>query len=256
MKAYTNIKKIEQKQKIGVMFSVAGVLIMAVALFISLQPESPLASWGFLGALGGLAVASIGTYHVNRWLRPPLPEPLLEKTLERFDSRHVLFNHFPIHPVPHLLLTPKGLIPIKVKRYEGKVVYDKEKARWHSEYSLRMLYQLYFKGLTAEWLGNPTEEAAQAVNDVKSWLQVHLPDLAAAIPVEAVVLFLSSKAELHHADEAPIPVTQPASLKKELQERFAEGNPLSKETYRRLRDALETGVTEMPAITQPRRSRR
>lgn len=254
MKAYTNIKRIEQKQKLGVIFSLVGFLIVMASLFFSFQPESPLAGWGLLLTLLGFVVALVGTYHLNRWVRPPLPEIVIDEVLERLDSRYLLFHHFPLLPVPHLLLTPKGLVALVVKRFEGEVFYEAEGDRWRTPLSLGRLARIYFKGLTSEGLGRPGEEGQQAQEAVRAWLQVHLPELADEIPVAGLLLFLSPQATLHGTEASPLLVTQPPALYKALQGLLDPLPTLPKPQYKRLRDTLEARMAE--AGFQPVPSRR
>lgn len=236
MKSYTNTKKVKQKQKIAMVASLVGLVIMGVSLAISFRPAYSTPAW--IAAFVGLAIASVGTYHVNRWVRPPLPEPFMEQTFkDRLDARHVLFNHFGV--VPHLMLTPKGLIAIQVKRYEGPVSYDAQTKKWRGKVSIA---RLYGHGLTAEGLGDPSEELTRARNAVLAWLQRTVPEVADDVPVEAVAFFINPKTELNVA-QAPIPIAQQGTLRKVVQGFFTKEKPLPKEVYNRLRSALEAEVS-------------
>jgi hypothetical protein len=137
-----------------------------------------------------------------------------------------------------LMLTPKGLIAINVKRYEGPVGYDAQTKRWRGKFSLT---RLYGRGLTAESLGDPSEELTRTRNAVLAWLQSRVPEIADEVPVEAVAFFINPKVELN-VPNAPVPIAQQPSLKKVVQGFFAKEKPLSKETYSRLRSALEAEV--------------
>jgi hypothetical protein len=237
VKAYTNVERVRQKRQIGTRFSLAGMGVMAVAFVLVLaRPE--LTGWAWLALLVGIVVSSVGTYHINRWMRPPLPEPLLEQAFKRLDARYVLLNHY--KPVPHVLLTPKGLVPIKVKRYEGPIRYDRKSGQWRGRFSIR---RFYGHGLTAEGVGNPVEEVQQQEKEVRDWLQAELPDLAAEVPIEGIAFFVSPKTEID-APGAPVPIAQQASLRKVAQGVLAYEKPLAKETYTRLREALLAGVRE------------
>ena len=242
MKIYTNSKLIQQKQRIGTIASMVGFTIMLISFFVSWQPDRAFIAW--VGMLIGLGIAMFGTYHVNRWLRPPLAHDVLAKSLEKISGRYFLFNHIGL--IPHLLLTPKGLMAIKAKKYEGPVSYDPENERWIGKFSL---WRLYTTGLTAEGLGDPSEEITKLRNDVLAWLQVHAPDLADDIPVAGIALFTAPKVTLNISDEPPIAIAQPDTIKQVVQKRFKREKPLRKNVYRQLRDLLiaeakEVGVME------------
>lgn len=242
MKIYTNTKLIQQKQRIGTIASMVGFGIMLISLFVSWQPERALIAW--VGMFIGLGIAMFGTYHVNRWVRPPLGQHVLAESLEKLSGRYFLFNH--IAQIPHLLLTPRGLIAIKAKKYEGPVRYDAEKERWIGKFSL---WRLYTTGLTAEGLGDPSEDITESRNDVLAWLETHAPDLADDIPVAGIALFTAPKVTLELPEEMPVPIAQPETIKEMVQKRFKREKPLRKQVYRQLRDLLieqakEVGVME------------
>lgn len=231
MKLYTNHRRIKQKQRVGTFATLGGGLLMVAALFL-VRHES----YGFLAwplTLGGLGVAMLGTYHVNRWVRPPLAHRILSEALGRLDGRHFLFNY--IGPIPHLLLTPKGIVAIHAKRYDGPARYDAATARWHGKFSI---VRMYWQGLTAEGLGDPGEEVTQARRAVLHWLQLHLPDVAEQVPVEGVALFLAPSVTLDVPELPPVPLAQADSIKKVVQGLMENETSLPHTTYSRLRDQL------------------
>ncbi len=230
MKIYTNETIIDKNQKMGMRFSVAGILILVLS-FVLVWTRFAVYSWPVL--IVGMVISTVGTYYANRWIRPPLAEPVMKEALERLSGRYVLFNHSSV--VPHLLLSPKGLVPIKVKRYEGPVRYHAAAGKWQGQFSFR---RFYGQGLTAETLGNPTEEMTALTEQVRAWLQATLPDLAERIPVEGVALFLAPKVELG-VEEPPFPLARPDTLREIVQDTFARQKPLPRDVYKRLRAELE-----------------
>lgn len=243
MKIYTNHKRLQQKQRIGTVASMVGFGIMLIALFVSWQqPDYLMIAW--TGMFVGLAVAMFGTYHVNRWVRPPLAHKVLAESLDELGRRYMLFNYVGL--IPHLLLTPKGLIAIKAKKYEGPASYDSENERWLGKFSL---WKLYTTGLTAEGLGDPSEEVTQLRNEVLAWLQVNVPDLVDDIPVAGIALFTAPKTELTLPEKLPVPVVQPDGLKESVKKQFKMENRLRKTTYKQLSELLieqakEAGASE------------
>lgn len=243
MKIYTNHKLLKQKQRIGTIASMVGFGIMLVALVVSWQqPDYLIFAW--TGMFLGLAVAMFGTYHVNRWVRPPLAHKVLAESLDELSGRYMLFNYVDL--IPHLLLTPKGLIAIKAKKYEGPVSYDPQKEEWLGKFSL---WRLYTTGLTAEGLGDPSEDVTELRNEVLAWLQVHVPDLADDIPVAGVALFTAPKTTLTLPEKPPVTVIQADGLKEAVKKQFKRENRLRKTTYKKLSELLlqqaeEVGATE------------
>jgi len=228
MKIYTNDPLVSRKQRIGFWFTLFGVACMVGAIFVSQTPENVIIAWAI--SLVGLTSALFGTYHINRWARRPVAQQSIGQALEKLDSRHLLTNYVGV--VPHLLLTPKGVIGLRVKRYDGPVHYSAAAQKWQGKFSLG---RLYMQGMTAEGLGDPTIEAQASTEKLKAWLAAN--DLA-DVPVTSVAYFLAPRVTLS-GDPAPIPVTQPDSLKKSVQEQFADLPLLPHDRYDRVRHLLE-----------------
>jgi hypothetical protein len=66
-----------------------------------------------------------------------------------------------------------------------------------------------------ETFGNPTLRAQAEAVRLRDLLQARLPDDAPPVPVLAVVLFVHPNAEVI-ADSPPVPVCQPAQLRKRI----------------------------------------
>jgi hypothetical protein len=228
MKLYTNDPLVSRKQRIGFWFTLIGVACMVGAIFVSQTPENVIIAW--LISLAGLTSALFGTYHINRWARRPVSHQSIGQALEKLDSRHLLMNHVGV--VPHILLTPKGIIGIRVKRYEGPVQYSAETQKWQGKFSLG---RLYMQGMTAENLGNPTADAQASTETIKAWLAANnLND----VPVTTIAYFVAPRV-IFSGDPAPIPLAQPETLRKSVQEQFADLPLLSHDSYDRVRQLME-----------------
>lgn len=233
MKVYTFTERIESRRRIGLAFSLTGLVIMGVGLFLLWQPAY--SALALPTAMGGLIVASIGTYIINRWVRPPLPEQIISETLQRFDNRYFLLNYADGLPVRHLLLGPGGLLVIHAKRYEGVARYDGAGERWRGNLSL---VKLYLRGLTAERLGDPTAALERDVEQTRAWLVEQLPAWAATVPIAGLVLFVSPKTTIE-GDPAPIPVASPETLRKQVRALLKPQTPMPRERYMAIRESLE-----------------
>lgn len=231
MKVYTNETLVDRKRKIAGISSLLGFGILLVAIFLSFREQY--VSYAWLGAAVGLIVSLVGTYHVNRWVRPPVAEKILEKVLKRLDRRYFLYNY--IGPVAHLLLTPSGLIAIVVKRYEGDVTCNDDS--WKGSFSVR---RLYTRGLTAESLGNPTKEAEETRETVRKWLKENVSEYADDIPVDAVIFFLNQdNVEIKEMEGCSVDIAFPDDLRKVLNKSVLSSLPdLSTPAYKAVRRRL------------------
>lgn len=232
MKVYTNEALVRRKRRIGGIASLLGFGILLLSIVVSLRPQYTLYAW--LSAAVGLGISLVGTYHVNRWVRPPVAEKILESVLKRLDRRYFLYNYF--GPVPHLLLTPYGLVAIIAKRYEGEVTCTNDD--WKGSFSIR---RMYTRGLTAESLGNPTKEAEEAITTVRDWLSRTVSESADEIPVAAVILFLNEeKVELELEQKGCTAIVAfPSDLRKVLHKSvLSDLRQLRTQEYKSLRQRL------------------
>jgi hypothetical protein len=219
MKVITNGQLVQSKQRLAARLSVVGLVVLSVAFMMSLtasatiHPLLPILAWPV--AIVGLLIAMVGTYYINRWVRPPLAPETLATTLKGLDNKHVLFNH--VGPVPHLLVSPRGLFPLVVKRYDGSGSYAD--GQWKAQFSPR---RFFGQGVTAERLGNPDAELEAAEAAVEQWLQTQLPDYAEQIPVAAVAVFINPRAQID-LGENPRPITNIEGLHKTLRRNFFPG---------------------------------
>ncbi|HBY98060.1 MAG: NERD domain-containing protein [Ardenticatenaceae bacterium] len=235
MRIVTNQKTVKQKQRIAMWTSIGGLGLLVVAFVLSLpavtagNPTLALVAWPV--ALVGLLIATVGTYHVNRWVRPPRAHEALAEALKGLDNRHILYNY--LGPVPHLLLSPRGLFALAVKRYDGPARYVDGK--WVGKFSLR---RLYGQGLTAEGLGNPNQEIEAQTAAVERWLRKELPDEAEKIPVASVAVFINPAVQLDAGDN-PAPIATIKTVKRALQRDFFPGvKQMPRDAYNALMEEL------------------
>src|SRR5690606_26770443 len=97
MRVITNKKIVSQKQRIAMWSSFIGLALLVIAFVLSFpsvsarNPTLALVAWPV--AIAGLLIALIGTYHVNRWVRPPRAHEALASALKGLDNRHILYNY-------------------------------------------------------------------------------------------------------------------------------------------------------------------
>ena len=142
MRVKTDTKFIARKVRLGKYSSLAGLAILSVGMVISFsKPE--LFEVSLLCLVLGFGVASIGSYNVSRWVKPPRGDEVLEKALKGLSNKYELFNY--LLPSPHVLLTPFGVYVLSTKKQDGRVTY-KGQGKWRQEKDIKRRFRLFFGG--------------------------------------------------------------------------------------------------------------
>jgi hypothetical protein len=205
MKVKTDSKFISGKARLGKFTSLAGLVILTGGMVISFsKPE--LFELSLLCLILGFGVASIGSYNVSRWVKPPRGDEVLEKALKGLSNKYQLFNY--VLPSPHVLLTPFGVYVLYTKKQDGQVVY-KGQNKWQQKKDLKRRFRLFFGG--EQPLGNPAGEMASEVSVLQKYLSRNLPN--ADVPVNGTIVFLSPDVQLT-VESTDLPVMLPKDLKK------------------------------------------
>ena len=168
MKVKTDAKFIAGKARLGKYTSLGGLAILTLGMVISFsKPE--LFEVSLLCLILGFGVASIGSYNVSRWVKPPRGDEVLEKALKGLPNKYELFNY--ILPSPHVLLTPFGVYVLQTKKQDGKITY-KGQNKWRQAMDIKRRVRLFFGG--EQPLGNPSGEMATDMATIQKYLSRNL----------------------------------------------------------------------------------
>ena len=180
----------------------------------------------------GFGVSRIGMYYGNRYLAAGRPEMVLRENLKGLDRKYALMIFK--KPVDYLLIEPGGVTVFIVKSHQGKVEF--KGGKWKSRQGVLS----YWLGRD-EPLGNPTEDANEALAKVGAIFKEKLPTLR--IPLRAVIIFSNPKAVLA-LEPSPYHILRADELKDFL--RGAEKlDDLPKSIQRQIRAALD--APELPS---------
>jgi hypothetical protein len=151
-----------------------------------------LASLGCL--LLGIVTSSLGFYYMNRWVRVPRADQVLEQGLKGFDDRYQLYNY--VLPAPHVLLSPSGLFVLTTMGQDGVIRY--EGGKFHRAWSAGRILRFLADG------------DAQVLA-----LQHYLDRNGAAegVQIQNVIVFFHPRADIV-ATDPPRPVVVPKGLKR------------------------------------------
>ena len=173
--------KISRRRRLSNIASIGGLIMLLASAVL------PLSKPGYTGystvlMIAGLAMAMIGIFFANRWVKKPRPEDQLDNALKSLSEFHRLY-HYPNLPCDHVLLTPWGVLVLETINLEGEFQY--KDARWKEKIGLGRALRY----IVEEHLGNPIKSALASEGYLRRQLNEETPD-AREIPVHSVVVFV------------------------------------------------------------------
>jgi len=214
--------------------SLGGLAVILGAVVLSMaRPE-----WATLTAVlivAGFAISTVGIYFANRWVKKPRPEDTLALALKGLGDPHRIYHY--LLPADHVLLTPSAVMVIETVSLEGRFVF--RDGRWKQQMPLGRALRFFVE----ETFGDPTVRAQAEAAQLRDLLQARLPGDAAPVPVLAVVLFVHPNAEVV-ADSPPVPVCQPAQLRRRIPSHLPK---LPSARFEQVRAALD----ELAGLAEP-----
>jgi hypothetical protein len=232
MKVKTDGKFISSKARLGKYTSLAGLAILTLGMVISFsKPELFEAS--LLCLILGFGVASVGSYNVSRWVKPPRGDEGLEKALEGLPHKYELFNY--VLPSPHVLLAPFGVYVLYTKKQDGKVTYNGQN-KWRQAKDIKRRVRLFFGG--EQPLGNPGGEMAADMATIQKYLTRNLGE---EVEVDGAIVFLNADVDLT-IESDDLPVLKPKDLKKFLADEQKKKPNWTSERLNRVSDLLENPI--------------
>jgi hypothetical protein len=233
MRVKTDTKFIARKVRLGKYSSLAGLAILSVGMVISFsKPE--LFEVSLLCLIIGFGVASVGSYNVSRWVKPPRGDEVLEKALKGLSNKYQLFNY--VLPSPHVLLAPFGVYVLSTKKQDGRVTYTSQ-GKWRQDKDIKRRFRLFFGG--EQPLGDPASEMAGEVSTIQKYLSRNLP--GEDIQVRGAVVFLSPNLVLN-IEATVLPVLVPKDIKKFLADEQKERPNWTSERYNQIAQLLDNPV--------------
>lgn len=233
MKVKTDEKFISKKAKMGRYFSLAGLVVLSIGMYVSFAYPDYF-DVSLLCLVIGFSIASIGSYNVSRWVKPPRGDEVLDKALKGRSNKYLLVNY--LLPVPHVLLAPFGVFVLHPKKQNGEITY-RGGGKWQHKKDVRRRLKLFFGG--EQSLGHPNSELAADIGVIQKYLSGNLPD--EGINVEGAVVFLDEEANIELLSD-DIQVLKPKDLKKFLDEQQKKHEPWPAERWNKVARLLENPV--------------
>ncbi len=228
MKIIIDRQKMQRRAKASHAASLGGMVTILASVAISMwKPQ--LSTLTAVLLFLGFAVATVGVYFANRWVKKPRPEDVLDHALKGLDDRCRLY-HYLDHGLDHVLLTTSGLVILETRGGEG--VFEYRDGHWHQKITMGKAIRFFVE----EALGDPVADGRREAARLTAAIKRRMPSTA-QIPVHPLVVFTHPAAEVTRKG-TPIPVCQPKQLRSELPRSLP---PLSRDIYEQLREILDSG---------------
>jgi hypothetical protein len=273
MKAYRNVKAVEQKERLGRRFSLAGLGILFLGMMASFVPNwyPPGATppnavaaflqeyWAlasFIALPAGFLCASIGSYFINRFARRrwpgsrviARPDEVLERSMKGFDDKYAYFAHS-LPGSPYVVAGPCGVLLFAVRNDRGRIVINGD--RWREPFSLGRLFTVFAR----EGVGHPPQELQDQAKKVRDLLNKAAVNGGgeggttqfANVPIDGAAVFLNDQAQVT-VENSTIPVLRSDQVKEYIRRKSKEAR-LSPDTARALTEYLREQSTFQGTVT-------
>ncbi len=203
MKSILDHEMVRRRAAVSHTATLGGLLTLLVSVLLPLFKPN-LATPATILMFIGFAIAAVGVYLANAWVKKPRPEETLDRALKSLNDVYRLYHY--TSPCDHLLLFPGGLVVLETINLDGHFSYSQGK--WKQKMTMNRAMRFIFD----ERLGDPIVRAQRDCQQIKDKLENKVGG-GVSIPVNPVVIFIHPAAELEIA-EAPIPVVTPKRLEK------------------------------------------
>jgi len=226
MKTVIDRQSLRLRANVSHAASLGGLAVLLGAVVLSMARPHWATPAAVLMVLG-FTMSSVGIYFANRWVRKPRPEDTMALALKGLGDPHRIYHY--LLPADHVLLTPSAVVVIETVNLEGRFVY--RGGRWKQHMPLGRALRFFVE----ETFGDPTARAQADARRLSQLLDARLPVGGPPVPVNALVLFVHPNSEVI-VDSPPIPVCQPAQLRKRLPSHLPK---MPQARFDQLREALD-----------------
>lgn len=231
-------KKIARYRQIGVITMFVSIGILLVGLFVAANE-----AWSLLALGAGWLLAQVSLYLSNRYVRTPNPDVALDEVLQKLVVEKVVKRGRVYHyclPVPHVFLTPEGLV-LFVLKYQRGVMYANGDT-WRQRKAGLLNLNKY---LAQESIGNPTREAETALQVMVNFLNKHFPDME-EVPLAVLIAFTTVPNDQLDVQKSRIPAMHVSKVKGYLKQQWSKSKPMPKGQYEAIQAVFDkvSGLVE------------
>jgi hypothetical protein len=197
MNIITNDSLIKRNARIAQVTMVAGLVVLAGGMFVSIRFTDPRYFYlTLLALLFGFILSQVGIYFANHYSRRPRPDEQLNQALKGLDAKYTLYHY--MTPIPHLLVGPAGVWVLMPRSQQGRITFTK--GRWK-----QIGGNWYLKIFAQEGLGRPDVDLEAEIDKVKKHLATNLPEGSEIPTIRAALVFTNPKAVVDIPEDAEPP---------------------------------------------------
>lgn len=220
MNIITNESLIKRNARIAQISMIAGLVVLAGGMFVSIRFTDPRYFYlTLLALLFGFILSQVGIHFANRFSRHPRPDEQLNQALKGLDGKFTLYHY--MTPIPHLLVGPAGIWVLMPRNQKGRIIFSN--GRWKQKGG-----NLYLKIFAQESLGRPDIDLEAEIDRVKQFLSKNLPEGSEIPSIRAALIFTDPKIVIDIPENAE-PPAETVVLKdlKEIVRKAAKGKALT-----------------------------
>ncbi|MEI2607917.1 MAG: hypothetical protein V9G20_04720 [Candidatus Promineifilaceae bacterium] len=224
-------KKIARYRIMGIVTMFASIGILLTGLLVGQNQ-----AWSLLALGVGWLIAQVSLYLSNRYVRKPRPDEALDEVLQKLVAEKVVkrgrIYHYAL-PVPHVLLTPEGIVLFVLKYQRGYM--QAEGDTWRQSKAGLLNLNKY---LAQENIGNPTREAENGLQVMINFLHKQIPDLD-ELPIAVLIAFTTVPNSELDVQKSRIPAMHVSKVKGYLKQQWDKSKPMPKNQYEAIQAAFD-----------------
>jgi len=235
METIRDDKKIARYRQIGIITMFVSIGILLSGLFLGSNQI-----WSLLALGIGWLVAQVSLYLSNRYVRKPRADEALDEVLSKLVAEKVVKRGRVYHyclPVPHVLLTPDGIVLFVLKYQRGNMEADGDKWR-QTKVGLLNLN----KYLAQESIGNPTREAELALQLMVNFLNKNVPEVE-ELPLAVLIAFTTVPNTQLDVQRSRVPAMHVSKVKGYLRQQWEKSKPMPKNHYEAIQAAFDKAAS-------------
>jgi hypothetical protein len=223
-------QRMQRMRRLSQYMTLIGLAALITGLVLAFTMDSvEVFIYQLLALAVGLVLSQIGVYLGHRYVRRPRPDQVLDDAVKKVIKNGRMYHY--VLPVPHVLLTPSGIIVFVAKYQVGEIRAEGDK--WTQKgIGLRRFFG-------QESLGNPSREAQIMVERLANYLRKHAPEVE-EVPIAPMIVFTTKDIKSLDVANANFPAMQYTKVKGYLKQQWQNSqDKMDRETYAAVQAAFD-----------------